>query len=427
MKQIIILSIVSLLSFALLSNADAQRRVTVGGERGVRSSANNSQAGAERTSPRTFNSSSAVRQMNMDNRSARMATRSNTGGSSISESSNPRITRNPSVSDRVISSNNNSTRANQPDVSRRENVLTTTRERNQLSFDSQRGGQVATNNSSSTGRVTPERNDVRNTPSTNNDYRSNNYRNNNSYRNNNNTYRNYTNNSYRNNNYSNSYRNNNYYYRSGYDRRIYIMHAPRYNYRPYNSISVYYGGNPYYYTDGLFYDYYGGYYQPIYPPFGIRISRLPFGYSRVYVGLNPFFYYNGIFYRNYNDSYEVVDAPMGATVSNLPGGAKSVTVNGEKFYELNGTYFQEDRNSKGKRIYVVVGKNGEINNTYEENDNSNLNIPQSNFQNGDAVSELPDGVKVVTLNGEKLYVSPDGVYFKEEVNGNSIQYKVVGR
>ena len=204
------------------------------------------------------------------------------------------------------------------------------------------------------------------------------------------------------------------------------MAGPRYNYRPHNSISVYFGNYPYYYSSGLFYDYYGGYYQPIFPPFGLRISTLPFGYSRIYVGLNPFYYYSGTFYRQYEDNYEVVDAPMGATVSSLPSGAKSVLINGEKFYELNGTYFKEDRNSKGKVIYVVVGKNGEINNSYEDEDNTS-DAPQSlQLQNGDVVTQLPEGSKVITLDGQKLYVAPDDTYLKEETNGDNVQYRVVG-
>lgn len=117
---------------------------------------------------------------------------------------------------------------------------------------------------------------------------------------------------------------------------------------------------------------------------------------------------------------------MGATVSSLPDGAKSVKVNGERFYELNGTYFKEDRNSKGKRVYLVVGKNGEINNSYED-DSSNLDAPQSlQLQNGDIVPQLPEGSKVITLNGEKLYLAPDNTYLKEETNGDTVQYRVVG-
>ena len=121
---------------------------------------------------------------------------------------------------------------------------------------------------------------------------------------------------------------------------------------------------------------------------------------------------------------------MGATVYSLPKGAKSVILNGEKMYELNGTYYKEDRNSKGQVIYTVVGKNGEINNT----DNSYNNVPGNNdvttppasLQMGDIVNQLPEGSKVVTINGEKMYVAPDDTYLKEESNGGVVQYKVVG-
>ena len=201
------------------------------------------------------------------------------------------------------------------------------------------------------------------------------------------------------------------------------MYGPRYSVIPRNSISIYFGGYPYYYNNGFFYGYYSGYYQPIFPPVGIRIGFLPFGYTRIFIGPDPFYYYNGIYFRHYDDDYyEVVDPPMGATVYSLPPKAKSVLLNGEKLYELNGTYYKEDRNSKGEVVYTVVGKNGEINNTGD----ANINAPQSSLHMGDVVNQLPEGSKAVTINGEKMYVSPDDIYFKEESNGGIIQYRVVG-
>ncbi len=273
-----------------------------------------------------------------------------------------------------------------------------------------------------TSRVAPQRNSrtfdqqqykARNEVASNNSYRNNNYRNNG-----------YRNNSYYSN--RNNYRNSYYGYNNDGDgRRFYTAYGPRYSYRPHNSISIYFGGFPYYYTDGLYYSYYSGYYQPVFPPFGIRVGSLPFGYSRVYAGVNPFYYYNGIYYRQYDDNnYEVVDAPMGASVSSLPNGAKSVSINGEKFYELNGTYYKEDRSSNGAPVYIVVGKNGEINNSGEAESGD---YPASPLNNGDIVPELPEGSKIVTLNGEKLYVTPDDTFLREEANGGSVRYRVVGK
>ena len=120
---------------------------------------------------------------------------------------------------------------------------------------------------------------------------------------------------------------------------------------------------------------------------------------------------------------------MGATVSSLPKGAKAVVVNGEKLYELNGTYYKADRDSKGHDVYTVVGKNGEINNT-DENGSDNETIsppPSSSLQVGDMVNQLPEGSKIATINGEKIYITPDDNYLKEESNNGIVQYEVVGK
>ncbi len=419
MKNINILILLFILSASTFTVANAQRREIGVGQRDNRQS-NISQQRVDRMPERTFNNPVRVERVNTNNNPApRIDNRNISRINPVAERNDARANNNSNRNERLTPSNNNivSRVDRQNAINNRDNIIRSNTERTQpLAVESQRNN--------STSRV------FSGTPETNNQQRRNDrtsQRENNSYRNNNNNrYNNYGDNSY-NNNYRNNSYNRDYYYRNGYNRRIYVMYGPRYNYRPYNCISVSFGGYPYYYTDGIFYDYYSGYYQPIFPPFGVRISALPFGYNRLYVGLNPFYYYNGIFYREYENNYEVVDAPMGATVYSLPSGAKSVVINGEKFYELNGTYFKEDRNSKGKVIYVVVGKNGEINNTDENNDNS-LNAPQSlQLQNGDVVSQLPEGSKVITLNGEKMYVAPDETYLKEEFNGDIVQYRVVGK
>ena len=229
--------------------------------------------------------------------------------------------------------------------------------------------------------------------------------------------------------YSNTtYRNNSYgygnHYGNVYGRRTVFMYGPRYQVIPSTFVSIHFGGHPYYYNRGYYYGYYAGYYQPIFPPFGLRINALPFGYTGIFVGLNPFYYYNGIYYRQYdNDSYEVVDAPMGATVSSLPKGARSVIINGEKLYELNGTYYKADRDSNGNDVFTVVGKNGVINNTPDAENNLN---DASQLQIGDTISELPEGSKVVTINGRQLYETPDNIYLEENSDNGVTQYKVIG-
>ncbi len=247
---------------------------------------------------------------------------------------------------------------------------------------------------------------------------------------------------YNNNNYTynNYYHYNTKYYGGGYyiyNHRSYcFMYGPHYAVIPGSYISINFGGYPYYYNSGLFYGHYGGYYQPIFPPFGIQIGVLPFGYYSFYLGGYPYYYYNGIYYQQHDNSYQVVDAPMGASVYNLPQGAKSVILNGEKLYELNGTYYKEDRDSKGQTIYTVVGKNGEVNNTNEgtvngndnnNNNGDNANVAPSSLQIGDMLTQLPEGSKVVTINGEKMYVTPDDIYLKEESHGSAEEFEVVGK
>ena len=214
------------------------------------------------------------------------------------------------------------------------------------------------------------------------------------------------------------------YYGNIYGRRTTFMYGPRYSMIPRTFISIRFGGNPYYYNSGLFYAYYSGFYQPIFPPFGIRIQILPFGYSQFFIGPDPYFYYRGIYYRHFDNYYQVVDAPMGATVSLLPQGARSVIINGEKLYELNGTYYKADRDENGNDVFIVVGKNGEVNNTTNEN---NLTQSPDELNVGDIISVLPEGSKIVTINGQTLYETPDHIYLQQETVDGTVQYKIVGK
>jgi hypothetical protein len=72
--------------------------------------------------------------------------------------------------------------------------------------------------------------------------------------------------------------------------------------------------------------------------------------------------------------------------------------------------------------------NNNLNNNGNTNRDNDLNTPpSSSLQIGDIVTQLPEGSKVVTINGEKMYVSPDDTYLKEETDGDIVQYKVVGK
>lgn len=197
----------------------------------------------------------------------------------------------------------------------------------------------------------------------------------------------------------------------------------RYSILPRTSISIHFGGYPYYYDRGYYYSYYNGFYEPVYAPFGIRVTVLPFGYYPFYIGPTRYYYYGGTYYRNYGtNEYEVIDAPLGAVISDLPKGATVALVNGEKFYEFNGTYYQEGVNSKNEVVYTVVGKNGEINNT----DGPLPVTDNAPFKIGELVTTLPENSRQVTIDGQVLFLAPDNSYFKEKNIDGTTWYEVVG-
>jgi len=153
-----------------------------------------------------------------------------------------------------------------------------------------------------------------------------------------------------------------------YNYRSNVHFAPRYsvfknNFRkPSKHIRLTYGGNPYYYNNGLFYTGYGTNYNLIRPPFGIRLGILPRGYWSLQYGGYPYYYYSGVFYQTTdNNEYEVVQAPLGALIPELPKDAKQIVVNGQMFYEYLGTYYKEVLDEQGKVQYVVQGKDGVLN------------------------------------------------------------------
>jgi len=180
----------------------------------------------------------------------------------------------------------------------------------------------------------------------------------------------------------------------------------------------YWGNHNYYhYNRG----YYGSYY---YPRLGFSIGILPYGYYPFFYGDYQYYYSDGMFYQYDNNEYTVVEPPIGAEVKELPEKAQSIVINGQQYYELNGVYYQPVTKDDGSTVYQVAGKDGELNtaNGSEIQDDQ----PQGP-QMGDIVSQLPPDCRKIKVNGDKLYVSPDGVYYKEQQDdkGNKT-YKVVG-
>jgi hypothetical protein len=166
-----------------------------------------------------------------------------------------------------------------------------------------------------------------------------------------------------------------------------------------------------------------GYYG--YPRVGFHLGYLPYGYYPFYWGSDLYYYYGGAFYRPVDGGgYEVTVPPVGAAVPSLPKGAQPIAIDGQQYYEFNGVYYQESVDDKGKKIYVIAGKDGVLNtNTDVTGDDDNAPpAPQV----GDIVNQLPDGTRKVKLNGKKYFVSVDGIYYEEFKDAHNFKgYRIV--
>jgi hypothetical protein len=191
------------------------------------------------------------------------------------------------------------------------------------------------------------------------------------------------------------------------------------NYRTIPTIG--YGGTGYWGNHGYYHNnhgYYGSYYRP---RLGFSIGVLPYGYYPFYFGDYEYFYSAGLFYQYDNSQYTVVEPPIGAQVTTLPDNAQSIVINGQQYYEANGVYYAPYKKDDGTMVYEVAGKDGEL------NTGSTIQDEPRALQMGDIVAELPQDCRKINVNGQKLYVSPDGVYYQEQVDSNRNKtYKIVG-
>jgi hypothetical protein len=187
----------------------------------------------------------------------------------------------------------------------------------------------------------------------------------------------------------------------------------------YRSGIGYYAGIGYH--GGAFYRPGFGYYG--YPHLGFYLGILPFGYYPFYWGSDLYYYYGGVFYSPYdNGGYQVTAPPIGAGVPDLPKTAQPIKIDGVQYYEQDGVYYKEGVDDKGKKIYIVAGRDGVLNTDASVTDpNATVAAPQV----GDIVNQLPDGCRKVILNGKKYYVSPNDIYYEKvtDPDGN-VAYKI---
>ena len=201
---------------------------------------------------------------------------------------------------------------------------------------------------------------------------------------------------------------------NSYQGSVYGHNHPGYS----GTVRGYLPGNAYYhYNRG----YYGSYY---YPRLGFSVSFLPYGYYPFYFGDYQYFYSGGLFYQYDNDQYTVVEPPVGAEVKTLPANAQSIVINGQQYYEVNGVYYEPITKDDGTLSYQVAGKDGELN---TDGGDQNVDNGPPPPQIGDIVNQLPPNCRKININGEKLYLSEDGIYYKAQLDqDNNKVYKIVG-
>jgi len=201
---------------------------------------------------------------------------------------------------------------------------------------------------------------------------------------------------------------------------------------------------------GGFY-YHSGFYGSIYGPrIGFSVGFLPFGYYPFWFGDYQYYYSNGFYYQYNNNQYTVVEPPVGAQISTLPSNAQSIVINGQQYYEVDGVYYVAITKDDGSLAYQVAGKDGELNtddqggidqgggnqqppaDNYDQGSsqapmNGNGSNNRANVQVGDIVPSLPTDSRGVTVNGTRMFVTPDDVYYQETRDNNGHKaYKVVG-
>jgi hypothetical protein len=191
------------------------------------------------------------------------------------------------------------------------------------------------------------------------------------------------------------------------------------------------------------------------PPPGSSVRGLPPGAVKREINGITYYYRNDMYFRELQDGgFEVVEAPIGATLYRIPAGAALRKIEGRYYYEKNGVLYARETDRNGRAMYRIAGKNGELRNDVEYEDDYNGPVDRDKaynddrleepvVKNGNQSNELPDGrysvrpqagdrfeqlpreSREVIKDGRKLFVSPNGVYYKEIKEEGTTLYEVV--
>jgi len=94
--------------------------------------------------------------------------------------------------------------------------------------------------------------------------------------------------------------------------RYYPPRGYRFTMLPPHPRVIVHGGQPFYFSGGVWYRPVNNAYVVVHPPIGIIVPVLPPLYTRVWIGPNPYYYANDVYYVRSPQGYAVVDQPPGS-------------------------------------------------------------------------------------------------------------------
>jgi hypothetical protein len=150
------------------------------------------------------------------------------------------------------------------------------------------------------------------------------------------------------------------------------------NVLPYGYYPFYYGPSQYFYSEGLFYQYDNNQYTVVEPPIGAAIATLPEKAQSIVINGQQYYELNGVYYQPITKDdgtvvYQVAgkDGELNTDTNNnvqqslpqvgdisdvLPDEYRVIKLNGQKYYVTNdGYYFQDAVDSKGNKVYKIIG------------------------------------------------------------------------
>jgi hypothetical protein len=136
---------------------------------------------------------------------------------------------------------------------------------------------------------------------------------------------------------------------------------------PFGAMRVHWGGRPYYYGGGYYYEPWDRGYRRVSAPIGIIVPSLPPGGVVIVIGGRSYYRYESAWYQPGYSGYEVIPepiAPAPAPVviqSSQPAaptdnGYEKIIIEGRTYYRRGDTYYKATVSNNGEIAYSEVGK-----------------------------------------------------------------------